>query len=148
MSFLFSMVFTMDYLKRSWLVANLCITITEGFATMLLVLQPFCHFTYITAHSPTLLSLYLCHSSFSNPSVASPTSQFILLPFLCFSYITSSSLNSPGEPPMLKRIVQHLTLWYNQQQIAMYEGWNFSGNYLFITNTKLIPVWNFYSTSM
>ena len=47
-----------------------------------------------------LLSLYLRHSSFSNPSVASPTSQFILQPFFCFSYVTSSSLNSPGEPPM------------------------------------------------
>ena len=54
-------------------------------------------FTYITAHSPTLPSLYLCHSSFSNPSIASPTSQLILQPF---SYVTSSSLNSPGEPPM------------------------------------------------
>ena len=49
----------------------------------------------------TLPSLYLHHSSFSNPSVASPTSQFILQPFFCFSYVTSSSLNSPDEPPML-----------------------------------------------
>ena len=38
-------------------------------------------------------------SSFSNPSVVSPTSQFILQHFFCFSYITSSSLNSPGELP-------------------------------------------------
>ena len=30
------------------------------------------------AHSPTFPSLHLRHSSFSNPSVASPTSQFIL----------------------------------------------------------------------
>ena len=66
----------------------------------LLILQPFRHFTYVTTYSPTLLSLYLCHSSFSNPSVASPTSQIILQPFFCFSYVTSSSLNSPGEPPM------------------------------------------------
>ena len=58
------------------------------------------HFTYVAAHSPTLLLLYPHHSSFYNPSVASSTSQFILQPFLCFSYITSSSLNSPGEPPM------------------------------------------------
>ena len=57
--------------------------------------------TYITAHSPTLLSLFLRHSSFSNPSIASPTSQFILQTFLCFSYITGSSLTSPGEPPMV-----------------------------------------------
>ena len=51
-------------------------------------------------HSRTLPSLYLCHSSFSNPSVASPRSQFILQPYFCFSYVTISSLNSPGEPPM------------------------------------------------
>ena len=44
--------------------------------------------------------LYLHHSSFSNPSVASPTSQFILQHLFRFSYVTSSSLNSPGEPPM------------------------------------------------
>ena len=66
----------------------------------MLILQPFRHFTYITTHSPTLPSLYLHHSSFSNPSIASPTSQFILQPFFCFSYVTNSSLNSPGKPPM------------------------------------------------
>ena len=59
-----------------------------------LILQPFRCFTYFTVHSPTLPSLYLRHSSFSNPSVASPTTQF------CFSYVTSSSLTSLGEPPM------------------------------------------------
>ena len=53
----------------------------------------------MTTHSPTLRSRYLRHSSFSKPSVASPTSQFILQPFFRFSYVTSSSLNSPGEPP-------------------------------------------------
>ena len=57
----------------------------------------FCHFTCVTTHSPTLPSLYLCHSSFSNPSVASPMSQFILQPFFRFSYVTSSSLNSLNE---------------------------------------------------
>ena len=43
--------------------------------TSLLILQLFRRFTYITAHSPTLLLLHLRHSSFSNPSFASPTSQ-------------------------------------------------------------------------
>ena len=43
--------------------------------TSQLVLQPFRRFTYVTAHSPTLLLLHLRHSSFSNPSFASPTSQ-------------------------------------------------------------------------
>ena len=56
--------------------------------------------SYVTTHSPTLPSLYLRRSSFSNPYVASPTSQFILQLFFSFSYVTSSSLNSPGEPPM------------------------------------------------
>ena len=70
------------------------------FPTSQLILQSFHHFTYVTAHSPTIPSLYLRHSSFSNPSVASPTSQFILQPFFLFSYVTSSSLNSPGEPTM------------------------------------------------
>ena len=65
-----------------------------------LIVQIFRHFTYVTPHSPTLSSLYLRHSSFSKPSVASPMSQFILQPIFRFSNVTSSSLNSPGEPPM------------------------------------------------
>ena len=56
-------------------------------------------------HSPTFPSLHLSHSSFSNPSVASPTSQIILQPFFRFSYVTGSSLTSPGEPPMGLSIV-------------------------------------------
>ena len=51
-------------------------------------------------HSPTLASLHLRHSSFSNPSVASPTSQLILQTFRCFCYVTGTSPTSPGEPPM------------------------------------------------
>ena len=65
-----------------------------------LILQTFRHFTCVTTHSPTLPSLYLRHSSFSNLSDALPTSQFILQPFFRFSYVTSSSLNSQYEPPM------------------------------------------------
>ena len=52
-----------------------------------LILQPFGHFTYVT-------------TLFPNASVALPTSQLILSPFH-FSYVTSSSLNSPGEPAEL-----------------------------------------------
>ena len=66
----------------------------------LLILQPFRHFTYVTTHSPTLPPLYLRHSSFSNPSFASPTSHLILQSFFRFSYVTGSSLLSPGEPSM------------------------------------------------
>ena len=47
--------------------------------TSQLILQAFGHFTYVTAHLPTLPSLYLRHSSFSNPSFASPTSQALHL---------------------------------------------------------------------
>ena len=64
-----------------------------------LILQPFRHFTYVTAHSLTLTSLYLRHSSFSNPSVASPTSQLILQPFFRFSYVTGSA-HSPTFPSL------------------------------------------------
>ena len=69
---------------------------------LLLILQAFRRLTYVTVHSPTFPTLYLCHSSFSNPSVASRTSQLILQLFFRFSYVTGSSLMSPGEPPTLK----------------------------------------------
>ena len=48
-----------------------------------------------SAHSPTFLSLHLSHSSFSNPSVALPTSQLILQPFCCFTHITAHSPTFP-----------------------------------------------------
>ena len=47
------------------------------------------------AHSPTFLSLHLCRSSFSNPTVALSTSQFILQPFHRFTSITAHSPNLP-----------------------------------------------------
>ena len=83
--------------------------------TSQLIFQPFRCFTYVTTHFPTFLSLLLRHrlftyvtwraaplrhSSFSNSSVASPTSQLILQSFFSFSYVTGSSSTSPGEPPM------------------------------------------------
>ena len=43
----------------------------------------------IRAHSPTFPSLHLRHNSFSNPFVALPTSQLILQPFRCFTYVTA-----------------------------------------------------------
>ena len=69
-------------------------------AELILILQAFRHFNYVTAHSPTLPSLYLRHNSFSNPSVASPTSQLILQPFFRLSCVTGFSLTLRGEPPM------------------------------------------------
>ena len=41
--------------------------------TLQRILQPFRHFTYVTAHSPTLPLLHLSRWSFSNSSFASPT---------------------------------------------------------------------------
>ena len=62
-------------------------------STSQLILQPFRRFTYVTAHSPTLPLLQLCHSSFPNLSFASPTSQALhlihLASHLCF---TSTSI--------------------------------------------------------
>ena len=66
-----------------------------------LILHPFRHFTYVTAHSPTLPSLYLRHSSFSNPSFASSTSQLILQSFRCFPYVTAHS------PTLLSVLLRH-----------------------------------------
>ena len=70
--------------------------------------------------------MYLRHSSFSNPSVASPTSQFILQPFFRFCYVTSSSLNSPGEPPLAKcsllfTLVDGLVLFLDQMLLCKCE---------------------------
>ena len=72
----------------------------------MLILQSFCHFTYVTTHSLTLPSLYLRHSSFSNPSVASPTLQFILQPFFRFFYIISSFSNLSVTSPTSQLILQ------------------------------------------
>ena len=85
----------------------------------LLILQAFHHFTYITAHSPTLPSLYQHHSSFSNPYIASPLSQLILQPFFRLSYVTEFSLTSPGEPPMLENYSILLKKFY------LYNPWNY-----------------------
>ena len=65
------------------------------------ILQAFHRFTYVTAHSPALPSLYLRHSSFSNPSVASPTSQLILQPFFRFSF-SKLSIASPTSQLILQ----------------------------------------------
>ena len=48
------------------------------------------------AHSPTFPSLYLRHSSFSNPSVALPTSQHILHPLHHFTFVTAHSQTLPS----------------------------------------------------
>ena len=75
--------------------------------TSQLILQP-CRFTYVTPHSPTLVLLHLRHSSFSNPSLASLTSQALHLAELYtveqssffnlyrhFTYVTAHSPTLP-----------------------------------------------------
>ena len=47
--------------------------------------------TRSSAHSPSFPSFHLRHNSFSNPSLALPTSQLILQPFRCFTYVTAHS---------------------------------------------------------
>ena len=61
------------YLARSF--SNLSVTSP----TSPLILQPFRRFTYVTAHSAALPLLHLRHSSFSNPSFVSSTSQALHL---------------------------------------------------------------------
>ena len=59
------------------------------------------HYWKSRAPSPTFPSLHLHHSSFSNPSVALPTSQSILQPFCCFTYVTTHS------PTLLSLLLRH-----------------------------------------
>ena len=58
-----------------------------------------------------LIYLYICElCSFSNLSVTSPTSQLILQPFRCFTYVTVHS------PTLLSLILRHkLFTWFTWQ---------------------------------
>ena len=47
-----------------------------------LILQPFCCFTYVTAHSPTLLLLLLRHKIFTYTAPGEPSMEIVLqLPY-------------------------------------------------------------------
>ena len=118
-----------------------------------LILQPLRCFTYVTAHSPTLPSLYLRHSSFCNPYFTSPTSQahsptfpslhlcqLILQPFRRFTYVTAhwpalpflhlrhSSFSNPyfASPTSQALHLRHLASrpWINH--LVTFLSWNFS----------------------
>ena len=67
----------------------------EATERLRLILQPLHRFTYVIVHSPTLPPLYLRHSSFYSPSVASPTSHLTLQPFRRFIYATAHSSTLP-----------------------------------------------------
>ena len=79
--------------------------------TSQLILQtlPLLHVRHNSFSNPSV-ALPTRHSSFYNPSVAPPSSQFILQPFLRFSYVASSSLNSPDEPPMHALLIELVEL--------------------------------------
>ena len=74
-----------------------------------LILQAFRHFTYVATHSPNLPSLYLRHCSFSNPS-------------FCFSYVTNSSLNSPGKPSMMHTHTHIYIYIYSLRSVPVWPG--------------------------
>ena len=108
--------------------------------TLQLILQPFRHLTYITTHSPTLPSLYLRHSSFSNPSVALPTSQVILQRFFRFSYVISSSLihlaSRPWKEPLWRASIPGI---YRIPNIKWPDFLFWTGQYRFSTCCPSVP---------
>ena len=55
---------------------------------------------------PTFPSLHLRHSPFSNPSVTLPTSQLILQPFRCLTYVAAHS------PTLLSLLLHHMLFSY------------------------------------
>ena len=72
--------------------------------TSQLILQPFCHFTYVTTHSPTLPSLYL---------------ELILQHFHHFTYVTAHS------PTLLSLLLCHMLFPYGTWRVAHVEKWGF-----------------------
>ena len=64
-------------------------------------------------NSPTLPSLHLRHSPFSNPSVALPTSQLILQPFRCLTYITGHSRT------LLSFLLRHRLCPFSNPSVAL-----------------------------
>ena len=82
--------------------------------------------TMSSAHSPTFPSLHIRHSSFSSPSVALPTSQLILQPFRCFTYVTS---HSPTPLSLLLR-----------RRLFTYVTWRAAHGYSTIKSVKIIEV--------
>ena len=59
-----------------------------------------------SAHSLIFPSLYLRHSPFSNPSVVLCTSQLILQPFRCFTYVSAHS------PILISLLLRHRLFTY------------------------------------
>ena len=85
--------------------------------TSKLILQPLRRFTYVTTHSTTLPLLHLCHSSFSNPSFASPTSQALHLIHLASRpWLKCLYRERLGSPSIYYRRRQvHCVTWWQQR---------------------------------
>ena len=83
-----------------------------------LCIYEFCSFSSLFVTSPN-------HSSFSNSSLALPTSQLILQPLRCFTYVTAHSPTLLS-PLLRHRIFTYVTwrathVWYCQ-----FHSWNFT----------------------
>ena len=63
-------------------------------------------------NTPLFPSHHLHHDSFSNPSLALPTSQDILQPFFCFTYITAHP------PTLLSHLLRHRIFTYGTWRAA------------------------------
>ena len=80
------------HLRHSWFwFSKLSVTSP----TSQLNLRPFPRFTYVTTYSPTIPLLHLRHSSFSNPSFASPTSQDFHLLYVSWRAAETRSFTNP-----------------------------------------------------
>ena len=107
-----------------------------------LIFQPFCRFTYITAHSLTLLllhirhssfsslpSLHLSHSSFSNPSVAPPTSQALHQRHLASRHGSIMFFATQGVPPIGACVdMSTANRWVNKCKVSVAETCDLSDN--------------------
>ena len=77
-----------------------------------LILQPFRRFTYVTAHSPTLPLLHLCHSSFSKP-------------FFRFSYSQVLHLcHLASRPCLLSRKMSFFHHFVLQIHFSIWSSWS------------------------
>ena len=66
----------------------------------------------IRAHSTSFSLFHQRHCSFSNPSIALPTSQLILQFFRCFTYVTAHS------PTPFSLLLRHLLFTYVTWRVA------------------------------
>ena len=76
------------------------LSLTSPTSQLILILQAFRHFTYVTVHSPT-------------PSLALPTSELILHPYRYFTYVTAHS------PTLLSLLLRHMLFTYVSWRAAL-----------------------------